>query len=132
MWNKNSAACDAYAKVSSHINRKAKRRMLQEEPMSAFWIYASKVKPYTIMHQSITARHLEFSRVLEILKSYPSKKFTRRFSAKSSCVSLFVPDGTNNETPYLYITLNGVFVPWTPSQEDMLAADWYEVVVTNG
>ncbi len=45
-------------------------------------------------------------------------------------LGLWLPDGlAKMSLPYIYMrTVQGDFVPWTPSQTDMLAEDWVVVV----
>lgn len=75
-------------------------------------------------------RYVSFSRVLEVLKTNPNRRFARDgWNGKGQCISLCIPVPSERVTvPYICIRTNyGATVPWTPSQTDMLADDWMDV-----
>lgn len=73
-------------------------------------------------------RRFDFSAALCALKR--GRKVSRDgWNGKGQYIEMQKPDINSKMTkPYLYIkTVDGSLVPWTPSQVDMFADDWYEV-----
>lgn len=71
---------------------------------------------------------LSFSDVIDSIKD--GKRFSRKgWNGKGQYIEMQNPDINSKMTePYLYIKIiNKNLVPWTPSQTDMFADDWYEV-----
>lgn len=75
-----------------------------------------------------TIETLSFSKALDILKC--GRKVSRDgWNGKGQYIEMQKPDlYSKMSRKYLYIkTVDGSLVPWTPSQVDMFADDWYEV-----
>jgi hypothetical protein len=74
-------------------------------------------------------RSFNFSVALDGLKA--GRRVARSgWNGKGMCVAMQFPDsGSKMGAPYLYLrTVQGTLVPWLPSQTDLLADDWIEVV----
>lgn len=72
---------------------------------------------------------LNFGEAIQQLKE--GQRVAREgWNGKGQFLQLLIPvgpvmDETRTWLPYIYIcTVQGNFVPWTPSQTDMLADDW--------
>lgn len=75
-------------------------------------------------------RYVSFSRVLEVLKTNPNRRFARDgWNGKGQYITLCIPAPSERVTvPYVCIRTDcGATVPWAPSQTDMLADDWMDV-----
>jgi len=73
--------------------------------------------------------YINFSEVLESLRLWPKKKFSRSGWNSKPYISRQNPDEHSaNGRPYLYIMPeDGKRVPWIPSQTDMMMDDWTEI-----
>lgn len=68
---------------------------------------------------------LRFGEAVELLR-LDLKVARAGWNGADQWVALQVPDaGSKMGRPYMYLrTVDGVLVPWTPSQSDVLAKDW--------
>lgn len=70
---------------------------------------------------------MDFGDVIKDMMKHPERKFTRwGWNGKHQYIMLQTPDMNSKMTvPYIYLrNTQGEFVPWQPSQEDVLATDW--------
>ena len=69
--------------------------------------------------------YMTFSEALKHIKN--GKKLTRKgWNGKGMFITLQTPTQKSKMTlPYIYMkTTNDEFIPWTPSQTDLLSEDW--------
>lgn len=98
------------------------------------------MKPYTVTNRDTTCIPQEhktaqplkgFSEIFDILdnSSAGGVKASRMSWIRSMYIQIQVPDDDSKmDCPYLYIsTVDGKFVPWIPTYEDLFARDWIVV-----
>lgn len=84
------------------------------------------------MNSETKSAYITFSAVLDLFRKYPEYdlKFIRNgWNGENMYIMLQLPDDNSKMTlPYIYLkTANGDFVPWCPSQTDILATDWIQL-----
>jgi len=86
-------------------------------------------------NNSVTSGSTEFLNFSEALNHlrWGERVSRRGWNEKNQFIKLQYPDEHSKmRHPYIYIApVNRVLVPWTPTQTDLLAEDWYVLSEVN-